>query len=287
MSEDYQNMIGKICIVTGATSGIGKATAKALAEKGATVILVGRNKNKCEAVLNLIVKKTSNKNVSYFVCDLTSQKDIQNLSTEIHKKFKRIDVLINNAGARFMREQKSVDGIEMTLALNHLAYFLLSNLLLDLLKKSGSSRIINVSSSAHSKKINFEDIQFTKKYDGKKTYRQSKLANILFTFELAKKLSGTNVTVNALNPGGVATNFSRNNGIYFWAKHLLSLFLHRSFLTAEKGALTSIYLASSTEVEGITGEYFFESKKVTSKKNLYNEEESQKLWKISEELTKI
>ncbi len=285
--NDIQNeMLGKTCIVTGATSGIGKATARVLAEKGATVIIVGRNKAKCESTINYIIKKTSNQNVSYLTADLSSQKNIRDLSNSIHNKFDRIDVLVNNAGARFLKQLKSVDGIEMTFALNHLAYYLLTNLILDLLKKSESARVINVSSSAHSKKIYFEDIQFKNNYDGKKAYAQSKLANIIFTIELAKKLKGTNVTVNSLHPGGVASKFSLNNGMYHYLKHILVYILKRKLLSSEKGASTSIYLASSSEVEGISGEYFYECKPIPSIKNLYNVEDSKRLWQISEELTK-
>ncbi len=285
MDQNKNEMLGKICIVTGATSGIGKVTARVLAEKGATVLFIGRNKDKCESTLKSIIKKTSFKNISYFVADLSSQKDIRDLSNSIHQKFDHIDVLVNNAGARFLKNLKSVDGIEMTFALNHLAYFLLTNLLLDLLKKSESARVINVSSSAHKTKINFEDIQLQKNYDGKKAYTQSKLSNILFTAELSKKLKGTNVTVNTLHPGGVASNFSRNNGMYYWVKHLLSYIIKRKLISPEKGALTSIYLATSNDVKDISGEYFFECKPVHSIKNLYNEEVSKKLWMVSEKMT--
>ena len=285
MSQDKNEMLGKICIVTGATSGIGKVTARVLAEKGATVLFIGRNKTKCESTINSIIKKTSNVNVSYFVADLSSQKEIHKLSKIIHERFDHIDVLVNNAGARFLKNMKSVDDIEMTLALNHLAYFLLTNLLLDLLKKSKSARVVNVSSSYHHTTINFEDIQLQKNFDGKKAYAQSKLSNILFTIELSKRLIETNITVNSLHPGGVASKFSLNNGAYHFMKHILVYLLKGKLLSSEKGALTSIYLASSSDVNGISGEYFYECKPVRSIKNLYNEEESKKLWHLSEELT--
>ncbi len=285
MNQDKNEMFGKICIVTGATSGIGKVTARVLAEKGATVLFIGRNKEKCESTLNSIVKKTSNKNVSYLVADLSSQKDIHNISKEIHKIFTHVDVLVNNAGARFLKNLKSVDGIEMTFALNHLAYFLLTNLLLDLLKKSESARIVNVSSSYHHTKINFEDIQLQKNFDGRRAYAQSKLANILFTMELSKKLKNTNITSNCLHPGGVASRFSLNNGLYPYAKHILIYSLRRKLLSSEKGAITSVYLASSKDMKEISGEYFYECKPVPSIKNLYDEKVSKKLWQISEELT--
>lgn len=173
----------------------------------------------------------------------------------------------------------------MTFALNHLAYFLLTNLLLDLLKKSESARVVNVSSSYHNTNINFEDIQLQKNFDGRKAYAQSKLANILFTIELSKILKDTNITSNCLHPGGVASKFSLNNGIYPYAKHIVIYLLRRKLLSSEKGAITQIYLATSNEVKNITGEYFYECKPVSSIKKLYNEEVSKNLWEISEKMT--
>ncbi len=212
-------------MVTGATSGIGAATALALAKQGATAIVVGRSQIKCEKTVSKIKANTGNPLIDYLLADLSSQKDIRQLSEQVKSRHNRLDVLINNAGAKFVSRMETVDGCEMFFALNHLAYFLLTNLLLDLLKES-EARIINVSSGAHGgcPGISFDDLQGEKGYIGKQAYAQSKLANILFTYELSMRLEGTGVSVNALHPGGVATNFCRNNGWVSWLKHITAIY---------------------------------------------------------------
>ena len=205
-------MDGKICLVTGGTNGIGKATARALAEMGATVIIVGRDAQKTSRVVKEIRAASGNPRVGSMLADLSSQQEVRQLAHEFKRKYPRLHVLINNAGGFFMWRQLRGNGIEMTFALNHLASFLLTHLLLDTIKASTPARIINVSSGAHtSGKIEFDNLQGERDYSPR-VYENSKLANILFTMELAGRLEGTGVTVNALHPGFTATGFSKNNG---------------------------------------------------------------------------
>jgi len=287
MKTIEQPMNNKICLITGATSGIGAATALALAQDGTTIILVGRDQKRCESSVDKIKKATGNSMVEYLLADLSSMTDIFKIAEEFKKRYQRLDVLINNAGAKFVDRLITVDGYEMTFALNHLAYFLLTNLLLDLIKKSGKARIINVSSGAHGgcSNINFDDLQMEKAYIGKQAYAQSKLANILFTYELARRMEGKGITVNALHPGGVATNFCRNNGWVSWLKHVTAHLLARDLVGPAEGAKTSIYLATSPEVEGVSGKYFSNQKEVRSSEASYDVEAARRLWDVSLELT--
>lgn len=274
-------------MVTGSTSGIGAATSLVLAQQGATMIVVGRNRKRSEQTVNKIKATTGNSLVDYLLADLSSQKDIHQLSKQFKSRYRRLDVLINNAGAKFVSHHVTVDGYEMTFALNHLAYFLLTNLLLDLVKESGEARIISVSSGAHGgcPGINFDDLQSQKGYIGKQAYAQSKLANILFTYELSRRLEGTAVTVNALHPGGVATNFCRNNGWISWLKHITAHILARNLVGPAEGAKTSVYLATSPEVKGVSGKYFSGQKPVPSSDASYEKEAAKRLWNVSLELT--
>ncbi len=217
------------------------------------------------------------------VADLSDQRQIRNFAEQVNKTYPKIDILINNAGAYFLKRFESVDGYEMSFALNHLNYFLLTRLLIENLVRSRSARIINVSSIAHKRgTINFDDIHFKKHYNGFNAYAQSKLANILFTKSLANRLKDKNITVNTLHPGNVASNFGRNNGlIRYWAKRLIK----RNFISTSKGAETVIYLASSDEVTGVSGEYFVD-KMIAASSALSNDEKLQeRLWEFSEELT--
>jgi len=283
MQNQNKDIKGRICLITGATSGIGKVTARELARKGARLVIVSRNQLKCENTVASIRDDTGNKNIEYMVADLSSQDQIRQLARGFLDLYDHLDILINNAGAIFLSRDVSVDGIEMTWALNHLNYFLLTNLLLDALKASDSARIINVASTAHrGAKINFDDLQGEHHFYGMQAYSQSKLANILFTYELARRLEGTQVTANALHPGFVASNFAKNNGgLVRLGMGVAQLFAIRP----EKGAETSIYLASSPEVEGVSGRYFVKKQAVRSDPASYNEETAQKLWQVSEEMT--
>jgi NAD(P)-dependent dehydrogenase (short-subunit alcohol dehydrogenase family) len=280
-------MIGKRCMVTGATSGLGFATALALAHQGAEITVVGRNSKKCEKTVKKIMKSSGNNSIRPMIADLSSQKDIRTFTYEFKKNYTSLDVLVNNAGAKFVERKITANGLEMTFALNHLGYFLLTNLLLETLKKSQKARIVNVSSGAHygCKNYDFDNLQGEKIYDGRAAYALSKLSNVLFTYELARRLSDTDITVNALDPGGVATNFSRNNGLIKWAKHIIAHLLAGNLVSPQKGARTIVYLATSPEVEGITGKYFYNQKPVQSSDLSYDETLGKKLWDVSLELT--
>ncbi|MDP6641325.1 MAG: SDR family oxidoreductase [Nitrososphaerales archaeon] len=284
MVENSKVLKGKVCMVTGATAGIGIVTAKALAQQGATVIVAGRNKEKSVSTVDQIRKETGNHDVEYILADLSVQKEVRKLSDDFKSKFKRLDILVNNAGAVFDKRFETADGLEMTFALNHLSYFLLTDLLLDTIKASVPSRIINVSSDAHKgAKINFDDIQGKKKYGAMRAYGQSKLANILFTYELARKLEGSGVTSNALHPGFVASSFGSNMRGAF---RLILRFLQLFAMSSEKGAETSIYLATSPDVANINGKYFVKKKEVRTSVESYDKNVGEKLWEVSEELTK-
>lgn len=283
MPEPQNTMSEKIVFVTGATSGIGAVTARRLAALGATLVMVGRDREKSDRVANDIRQRTGNSKVIYLVGDLSSQKDLRRLVDEFKNHFDRLDVLVNNAGAVFLSRHESVDGIEMTLALNHLNYFLLTNLLMDRLIASAPARIVNVSSAAHNgARLNFDDLENKKGYNGMRAYGQSKLANLLFTYELARRLEGKGVTVNALHPGFVASNFAKNNlGIL---RPLMSL-IQFAAISPEEGAQTSFYLATSPGVEGVSGKYFINQKAVSSSPASYDEAAARRLWETSEQMT--
>jgi len=279
-------MKGKICLVTGATAGIGEATALLLAKSGATVVGVGRNPVKIQNSIRMIKEKSGNPDVTFLKADLSSQKDIRNLAQQFKDQYSHLDVLINNAGATFAERQQSIDGIEMTFALNHLGYFLLTNLLLDLLEKNAPARIINVSSSLHKMgKLDFEDIPFENGYARSKAYQRTKLANIAFTYELARRLSNQKVTVNAMNPGLVATNVGNAAGGF--TARIKDIVDKIGGITPEEGARTIIYLASSPQVAGVSGRYFVKEKSVPSSKTSYDLEFCRKLWEISQSLTHL
>ncbi len=267
-------MSGKICLVTGATDGIGKVTARVLAERGWTVIGVGRNPAKIEATLREIGKTSGS--LEFMTADLSSLAEIRALADAFKAKYDRLDVLVNNAGALFKTYRESVDGIEMTFALNHLSYFLLTTLLLDTIIASSPARIINVASDAHGgSTIHFDDLGHKQHYDGWATYGASKLANILFTYELARRLVGTGVTVNAVHPGFVDTNFANAAGLNM-----------RGPLTPEEGADTQIWLATSNEVDGVTGSYFVRRRDTRSSDVSYDQAVARRLWDVSEQMVK-
>jgi NAD(P)-dependent dehydrogenase (short-subunit alcohol dehydrogenase family) len=280
------DMNGKTCLITGATAGIGEVTACELARMGARVLLVGRDLQRCAGTVGRIREQTGSEAVETLCADLSSQAQVRRLAGEIQGRCDRLDVLVNNAGAIFMRRQESEEGVELTWALNHLSYFLLTNLLLDLLKASAPARIVNVSSDAHrGARLNFSDLEAQRGYSGFPVYARSKLANILFTFELARRLEGTGVTANALHPGFVGTRFAKNNG------PLVALGLglvYRFFaLSPEQGARTSLYLAASPDVEGITGKYFVKSRPVRADRAAYDQEAANRLWQVSSEMVAL
>lgn len=279
-------MKDKLVMVTGATAGIGKVTARELARKGATVIVVGRSREKCETIINDIRTTTGNPNVSFMVADLASQAEIRRLATEFYAQHDHLDVLVNNAGAVNTKRMESPNGIELTFAVNHLNYFLLTHLLLPALKAAPTARIVNVASDAHmGGALDFNDLEYKqRRYNAFSAYAQSKLANIMFTYELARRLTGSTVTANALHPGFVSTRFGANNGGIFTFIPLLARLIG---VNEDKGAETSIYLASSPDVDGVSGAYYSEGRLSKSKQVSYDTAAQQRLWQISEQMTGI
>jgi retinol dehydrogenase-14 len=279
-------LAGRTCLVTGATSGIGKATATGLARLDADLVIVARDPARGDATAAEITDATGNDRVEVLLADLSSQASIRHLAGEFISGHERLHVLVNNAGGYFASRHTTVDGLELTFALNHLAYFLLTNLLLDLLKASAPARIVNVSSGAQaSGDIQLDDLQFERRYRGRAAYSQSKLANVLFTYELARRLEGTGVTVNCLHPGVVRTNFGRDDETP--TMRLLTPLVRLFMRTPEQGAETPVYLASSPDVEGVTGKYFANKQEKRSSPRSYDVELGQRLWRVSEELTGI
>jgi NAD(P)-dependent dehydrogenase (short-subunit alcohol dehydrogenase family) len=279
------SIAGKTCMVTGATSGIGKATALGLAKHGATVVIVGRNEDKSKAISTWIRKQTRNPSVDFLLADLSDQAQIHELAADFKRRYNRLHVLVNNAGARFMDYRKTRQGVEMTLALNHLAGFLLTHLLLDVLRASAPARIINISSGSQTWEIDFENLAEWRSYDGRKAYAQSKLASMLFTHELAERLAGSGVTANAVDPGGVASNFNKNNGWLYWLRHIVAHLKSGNLITPTAAAETNIYLSTSPEVAGLTGKYFHRKQMITPSAAAQNQQEASRLWQISLEMT--
>ncbi len=277
-------MKNKTVLISGANSGIGLVTAREIAKMGAQVVMLCRSAERGKAALAEVIKESGNNDVHLLLCDLSSQVDIRRAAADFKATYGRLDVLVNNAGAIFTKRQESIDGLEMTFAVNHIGYYLLTTELLDLIKASAPARIVNVSSGAHEVgKFNFDDYNREKKFAAFPAYGESKMANILFTNELARRLEGSDVTVNALHPGFVATNFAKNTG--WLGKIAMTLFAPIMGISPEKGAETTIYLATSPEVAGVTGTYFY--KKKPKKTHVFAQDVAaqQRLWALSEELT--
>lgn len=280
-----QTMAGRTCLITGATNGIGKETALALAGMGATVVITARDERKGRAAQSEI-KQRSGVEVDVLFADLGSLAEVRRLAGDYKRRHDTLHVLLNNAGGYHAQRTETADGFEMTFGVNHLAHFLLTGLLLDVIKASAPARIINVSSGAHSgATIDFDDLQSENGYVGMRVYGQSKLANVLFTKELAKRLAGTGVTANSLHPGVVRTGFGQNNtgaiGAIFGLYHAVS----RPFiLSAKRGAETSIYLASSPDVEDVSGEYFVKTAITQSSPASQDPDAARRLWQVSEQL---
>jgi NAD(P)-dependent dehydrogenase (short-subunit alcohol dehydrogenase family) len=279
------NMQNKIVLITGANSGIGYETAKALAADGAQILMVCRDPERGQGARNGIARIAKGPAPVLFIADLSSQASIRELSAEIHKHFQHIDVLINNAGGVFARREFTVDGIEKTFATNHLAPFLLTHLLLDLLKAAPSARIVNIASALHNAGLDFFDnLQGDQKYNWMLAYKLSKLGMILFTYELARRLKDTKITVNCVEPGPVATRFGDNMtglpGLFPKIMKKLPF-----FQTPEKGARTPVYVASSDAVDSVTGKYFTKCRQALSKPITHDKRVALKHWNISEALT--
>jgi len=264
----------KTILITGSTDGIGKQTALDLAQTGATILLHGRNPARGERVLHEIQNATENGRLEIFIADLASLKQVRSLAEQVHQKHNTLDVLINNAGVYENTRQTTQDGFEMTFAVNHLAPFLLTLLLLDLLKRGAPSRIINVTSMSHASSIDFENLQGEKHFSGYEAYSLSKLCNILFTYKLARKLEGTGVTANCLHPGVISTKLLKTG----WG-------MGGSPVT--QGSKNSAYLATAPELDNVTGKYFMNRKQKKSSGISYDQEIQTKLWQISEQLTGI
>ena len=278
-------MTGKTVVITGGNAGIGKATAIALAKKGATVLITSRSEEKALAAVAEIKKAAANDAVDFFTIDLSSQKSVRETAERIKAKCPKIDVLINNAGCYFSELKLNDANLEMQFATNHLGHFLLTNLLIEKLKVADKARIINLSSIAHkfTRELDLDDINYEKvAYGGWNAYSRSKFCNILFTKELARKLEETSITVNAVHPGGVRTEIAEKNAN--WYTKIGWILGKPFFITVEKGAATSIHLASSAEVAEITGQYWYKNKQVWSNKPSQDPELAAALWKKSEEL---
>jgi NAD(P)-dependent dehydrogenase (short-subunit alcohol dehydrogenase family) len=284
-------MKGKICVVTGSNSGIGKETALSLAKMGAHVVMVVRNQERGEKARLEIVKQTGNNSIDLMICDLSSMDSIRRFAQEFKRKYDRLDVLVNNAGAMFNKREVTPEGFERTLAVNYLGPFLLTHEMLDLLKSSAPSRIINVSSGlAKNGKVDHDDLQSAKNYEGTKAYARvrapvyanSKLMLMMFTYELARRLKGTGVTANVLMPGFVATNLGKNSGSL--SSSLMFKMVRPMQINATKGAETSVYLASSNDVKDATGKCFAKKKEVTTCPASYDDDLQKSLWKKTESM---
>lgn len=279
-------MNGRTCLITGATDGIGKEAAIELAKKGCNLILIGRNKKKGEKVVKQIRKVAdSYVDIDYFTADLMLMKEVSRVSDEVSRKYPKIDVLLNNVGAYFAFRGLTKEGFERTFALNHLGYFLMTKKLLPLVEKSNYKRIVNVSSSAHyGIDFEFDNLNGEKKYSGFDVYKKSKLANVMFTYELAKRVKDKGITANCLHPGFVSTNFGKNNN-FLW-RNVIRVAMWLTAINVKDGAKTSIHLACSDEVKDITGRFFANCEVKRGSSKAKNEEHNRRLWDISEDYVK-
>jgi len=277
-------MKGKVALITGASSGIGRETALGLARVGTGLVLVCRDKEKGEAAKEEIARTTGNNSIELLIADLLSQRQVRRVAIEFEATHPRLELLVNNAGAGFVDYSETEDGIERTMAINYFTPFLLTNLLLETLKNSAPARVINVTSSEHyDAHLDLDNVNKDSRMGiaGADAYRRSKLAIILFTYELARRLQGTGVTVNCLNPGAVRTKIWSQAGALTPLFRFMSLFM----LSAEKGAQSSLYLAASPEVEGVSGKYFDKKVPKRSSETSYDEAMAKRLWVLSEQMT--
>jgi NAD(P)-dependent dehydrogenase (short-subunit alcohol dehydrogenase family) len=277
-------MEGRTCLVTGATSGIGKATAAGLAGLGAEVVLVARDPVRGKATVAELEAATGNRRLGLMVADLAAQASVRSLAEEVRRRHDRLHVLVNCAGGYWATRHLTADGLELTLALNHLAPFLLTGLLLDRLQAGAPARVVNVTSGAQAAgRVHLDDLQFRRRYRGRAAYNQSKLANVLFTYELARRLEGRDVTVTCVHPGVTRTNFGREDATRLM--RLLDPLVRPLMRSPEQGADTVVWLASSPEVEGRTGRYYARRRARRSSRRSYDTELARRLWRASEELT--
>ncbi|MCH2170361.1 SDR family oxidoreductase [Myxococcota bacterium] len=273
------------CLVTGATSGIGEATAMGLARRGATVVMVGRNAERGQRVRDHIISSTGNSSVELMLVDFASLAQVRDLAAEFTARHTHLHRLVNNAGVVKLRRETSIDGYETMFAVNHLAHFLLTHLLLDTIVASPAARIVNVSSHAHHFGwLESDDWQSEKRYSAMRSYGGSKLANVLFTYELARRLEGTGVTANCLHPGGVASRLGQDNG---WVGKIATSAFRPFALSPEKGARTSLHVTLSPELDGVTGHYFAGSRERNSSKRSHDRDLASALWRDSERMVGI
>jgi NAD(P)-dependent dehydrogenase (short-subunit alcohol dehydrogenase family) len=278
-------MKGKVVVITGATSGIGLVAAEKLAALGARLVLVARDKTRSEAALASLRKLGPDANHTVHYADLSRIQEMKRVASQIAAAEPRIDVLINNAGALFSSRHVTEDGLELTFALNHMSYFVVTHGLRERLLASGRARVINTASDAHEgKELDFNDLQCEKSYQGFKVYGRSKLCNILFTRELARRLQGTTVTANCLHPGFVSTRFGDESGGALSLGARIAKFFA---ISPEKGAETLVYLASSDDVANISGQYFYKCRVATPSKEAQDDESAAKLWKESARLAGV
>jgi retinol dehydrogenase-12 len=283
-----QQMKDKVVVVTGATQGIGLEAARALAGMGAHVVITARDQGKGDRAVLELKGSTGNDRVECVLVDFASMESMKKGAADLHGRVDRVDVLVNNAGAIFSERQQSKDGLELTFATNHVGYFLWTQLHLDLLKKAPSARIVSVASDAHKAArngIDFDDLERKRGYTGFVVYGETKLMNILFSRELARRLSGTGITANSLHPGVIATGFGTNNGglLGFATRHLSPLFL----TTPLKGAATTIHLASSPAVDGVSGRYFAKCREASTTRHAQDDQAAARLWALSEQITGV
>jgi NAD(P)-dependent dehydrogenase (short-subunit alcohol dehydrogenase family) len=278
-------MQGKLCLVTGASSGIGRATAEGLARLGARVVLVCRHRRRGERARRRIERRTGSRDLELLFADLSSQRSIRRFAAEFQGKHAKLDVLVNNAGLLTRRRRLTGDGLELQFAVNHLGAFMVTQLLFPALRAASRSRIVNVASTAQSRGvIDLDDLQGERGYRGWQTYANTKLANVLFTYELARRIEGTGVTANCLHPGVIHTGLLRR---YSSALNLLFHLLAPFFRGPEEGARTPVYVASSPELEGVSGRYFMKCKEARTSRASYDVDLARKLWEASETLTGV
>jgi retinol dehydrogenase-14 len=282
-ADTATSMTGKTVLITGATGGIGRAAAVALSSMGARIGITGRDRARAEYAAATIARESGNSAVDVFVADMSSQTEVRRLADEVLAAYPRLDVLLNNVGGFWAHRHVTADGLEHTFALNHLAPFLLTSLLLERLKTSAPARVVTVSSGAQSMgSIDFDDLMGDRKYSGQRAYNQSKLANVMFTYELAKRLEGTGVTATVLHPGITSTGFGREDQARGWGP--LIAVMRRFMKSPDQGAETSVYLASSLGAEGLTGKYFANRTPKKTHRASYDAAITARLWQVSAEL---
>jgi NAD(P)-dependent dehydrogenase (short-subunit alcohol dehydrogenase family) len=288
MNKAVHALEGRTCVITGATSGIGRAAAIALNHAGANLLLIGRREKLGQALTARLQRQSRSGRVEFLPADISDQKQVRSLAQSIKDKHDCIDVLINNAGAKFDTFNKSADGIELTFATNYLGHFLLTALLLEPLVRAENGKVITLGSGAHGGvSTQGEWCLGPQNYDRKLAYGKSKLADILFAYELARWLSNTRVVSNAVDPGGVATNLGRNNGLLRWCRHLGYYLMKRQLISARRGAETVVFLATDPSMGKVTGKYFYEKQIMESSPESRDRAAAEKLWSLSLKLTKL